>query len=632
LNKTRLNKFTYFAEFGKGKPQKLKLVVLVILTLLTGVLSQTERPVKRPAPVMDKSVQERKAAERQEAYAASAEKRGDLRTSYNIYSSLISRYDNDERIIRGYIDISIKFNQIKDCETKIKQIAQKYPAGSDYLDPAKKDDRFKVVIQGSVAEVYLRTGRDQQAYQVFDIIDRMNTTGILRSEIKAEVFLRSGSYQKAEKLYADLSQQLKNDKAYSKELYQIYAMQGKAARFTNELLKMISIKGEGKGSESGDDQFDPVSELFNLYEKDEYKDSILITVEKSRSERMNAVILSELYFNSGLYSKSYDVLRTIDQGRDSDYLAADFGIRLYNEKKYSEASDFFAVVFKRPDFRSDRDFMDIYITSLEMSGRYKEAENVLIQSGVKNRELHLARLYHKNLGKSDEAKDLYEKNLTERKDHSVFWNDYIRLLISKGEYETAAKAVKKVFDKGIMDILRNEQFYEFKYLEALISLFSNDTAVFFEKAEIMIRDDFPSDLDNDLIEIVMDVKTADGDQNIIGPYLKVLSQKIDPAYTETVEPIGYEDQNDPVKMPLIHRLNLSILINSGKTLETIEYVKKIISENMMDNRLAKMFIGFSRERLEEKIINDTLFELIKTGIDGSVKTEIRELIREKAKV
>jgi hypothetical protein len=609
----------------------LKLIITLILTAVFLVHSQAPSPERKIRPMTDNSMQEHKALDRQISYAVSAEKRGDLRTNFNIYANLLARYETDLRVVTGYIDAALKVNQIKECETKIKAIALKHPAGTAQLDPSKKDDHFKVFIQGAVAEVYLRTAREQQTDEVFRIIDGINTTRALKSEIKAGVYLRSGRNRNAEKLFVELRKESKNDRLYSKELFGIYLAEEKPSKFTGELLKLIPDNNETKTSSLSDYGFDPAAELFRLYENDRYKDSILAAVEKVQTVRKNAVILSELYFNSGNYERSYAVLKKIDSGRDSDYLAADYGIRLYNEKKYSEASDFFDIVFIRDDFAKDQDFMNIYLSSLELSGKYARAEEVLLKSRAATKDLLLARLYHNHLKKPEEARRLYEKSLTDNKSHSAFWHDYILLLISESNFIKAKSAVERVFDKGIMDIFKNDQFYEFKYLDAVICLFLDDTLSFMEKTDRMIKDDFISDLDNDLIEIQMDLKTIGDDTHLKNVYLNVLAKKINPAKQLSADIADHENVSDVSKLKLIHRTNMSLLIYSGRTADLAEYSAKIIFSGMMDSRMAKMFTKYSSSRPEEKKLSGVLFEILKTDVDESVKAEIRELMREKIK-
>ncbi|MBU4485672.1 MAG: hypothetical protein KKD38_01965, partial [Candidatus Delongbacteria bacterium] len=81
--------------------KQLKIYISLVMIITTFVFSQ-ERIKKA---VSNRSEQELRALERQLTYAVSAEKRGDLITSYNLFYLLIKKYETDLRVISGFIDI-----------------------------------------------------------------------------------------------------------------------------------------------------------------------------------------------------------------------------------------------------------------------------------------------------------------------------------------------------------------------------------------------------------------------------------------------------------------------------------------------------------------------------------------------
>jgi thioredoxin-like negative regulator of GroEL len=572
---------------------------------------------------------EQKALERQLSYTAASEKRGETGAAYSSYLQMINKYETDPRVISGYINISVKVNKIKECEVKLKEIANKYPAGSGYIDPVIDKDVFPLIIKGFLAEFFIRTGRDDQAYQLFDQIDRSNTAKQFISEIKAYAFYRAGSDKNAEKIFLSLRKDQNNDKAYSYELYNIYLASNRVSKFINELFKMSEGFDEKNSRKKDLYGFNPTAELFRLFETESYKDSIMQAAEKLPRTERNSALLSELYFNNGSYEKAYEVLKNSGLNKNNDLLVSDFAVRLYSEKKYAEAVTFFELSVQTSKNQKNDDFISLYLKCLQSSGRIAKAVEVLKKSNLKDKNLLLAEIYHNSLDSLSEADRLYKNNLTKNKHHSEYWKDYIRLKIALKDFKSAKTLLQKVFDDQIIDIFTNVSFYEFRYMEALLALFERDLNAFNTKSDQMIRDDFISDFDNDLLKISSDIRAIGGDGKLRDIYLDALANRIDKnAKLSTV----YNDQTDDTpddKRLVITETNLYIFIRKNDVNKAAELIQEIIEKNIINNNIARMFADYSKEHRKEEKISNILLKLLQSGIGEEIKTEIREIIREK---
>lgn len=600
----------------------------LILSITLTALCLYSQNKSRPA-VSDQKSFELKALERQLSYTAASEKRGDIGTAYNSYLQLIKKYETDPRVISGFLDLSIRVNKIRECEIKLKETAKKYPVKQTYTDSKIETDAFPLRILGFLAEFFIRTNREDQAFQIFEQIEKANTSKQFISELKAYAFYRAGSFGNAEKIFLSLRKDMKDEKAYSNELYYIYLGSERIAKSINELLKMVVGTDEQNKINIDISAFNPEAELFRLFETAEFKDSILQAAEKLPRNEKNSTVLSELYFNSGSYDKAYEVVKNSGSYENNDMLIADFAVRLYSEKKYTEAASFFELSLKNSRSPKEDDFINLYVKCLELSNQTRKAVQVLIESSLKDKDIILAEIFHNKLDSISEADRLYKKNLTNNKNHSEYWKDYIRLKIALKDYKTAQLLLKKVFDEQIMDIFTNVSFYEFKYMEAILALFSNDINSFRTKSDQMIRDDYISDFDNDLLKISSDIEAVGDDDALKEIYLGVLSHKIDrktklgDGYKNTTAEMSHDRQT------VIIETNLYIFISINDAGKAAEIITEAAEKRTLNNNMAKMFAEYSKEHRKDEKINSVLILLLKSGIGEELKTEIREIIREK---
>jgi len=601
------------------------LYILILILISIPVVCQTKGKISSE----NQETFEKKALERQLSYAQASEKRGDIASAYNIYAQLIKKYDSETRVIAGFIDMSVKTGRIKDCEIKLKEIANKYAVKNGVVNKGNSGDVYPLKIRGFLAEFFFRTSREENAYQLFAEIDKAGADKLVISEIKAAAFYRSGLFQAAEKQYLNLRKETKNDHAYSEELYNIYIASNRISGSVGELFKMIESNGAAKGKGSEVYSFNPEAELFSVYEKEQFRDSILKAAEKLPKTERNSIILSELYFNSGLYDKAFTALKNSIPGGNGDLLISDYAVRLYSEKKYSEACSFFELSLKKSaDDRTD-DFTGLYIECLKLSNQAAKAVKVLRSSGIKNKELILAEVYHNGLDSLNEADILYKKNLTKNKSHTEFWKDYIKLKIALKDYKSAKALLSRVFDEQIIDIFTNIGFYEFKYMDAVIDLMTGDTGSFINKAEILIKDDFISDYDNDLVKISSDVKAVADDKELMAVYIEALSHRTDSNFRLNGIYKNFPDDSPADKKVVIYETNLYILIAQDEHEKAAALINEMLDKNILNNTAAKMFTDYARLRKNEEKINSLLILLLKSGISNEIKTEIREIIRNK---
>ncbi|MBN2857201.1 MAG: hypothetical protein JXN63_02250 [Candidatus Delongbacteria bacterium] len=597
-----------------------KILLLIIIASISVAAQQRSRSVTQ-----DRASIEQRNIERQLIYASSLESRGNAAMSYNIYKQLAEKYPQDIRIIRGYLEISLKTQKIKECETRLKETALKYSVPEKYIDPDNGKEAFPVLMQGILAEFFLRTGRDQQAYMVLDGLKKANTSENFISEVKAGAFMNAGLNSNAEKIFLDLRKELKSEELYSEELYRIYLSDNRITKAAREIFKLIS---KNKDPENPDDPdgSDVKAELFRLFEQEEYTDSILQTAKRSVPD---SEILSELYYNRGEYELSYQTLKGSGSGKSVEFLAAGFAFSLYQEKNYKEASGFFEIAYPNERFNNDREFIEHYSLSLARSSRKKEAEELVKNSNVRFRELMLAGLYHNELKEFEKADELYSKHLTSNKNHSPYWHDYIDLKIARRDFNGAKKLLKRVFDEQIIEILTNVTFYEFMHKDALLELLSGDYGMFREKADQMIRDTQTSDYDNDLLKVMTDMSVFESDEKLSEAYEEILVYRINKNASLKEIGIDFREMEGNSKKKLAAELQFEYYRAANDTSAIISLFQSVITEGILDNSLARHYIDLASGTKLTEEMKDILFSILKSSIDESLKSEAREVLRGK---
>jgi hypothetical protein len=593
-------------------------------------LFSIESQTRREKPAGDRASADNRILERQLLYAATAEERGELNSAYLAYAQLIKRHETDLRVVSGYVDISIKSGKVKECEVKVKDLAVKYPVKQGLIDPDDKTASFGLRLLGFLSEVYFRTGRDPAGYEVHSMIESANTSKQFKSEIKAISFMRSGRLLQAEKIFREIRKELKKSDLYSTELFMINYSLGKIEKFTSELLRSAVSETKKKPSEDLT-SFNPRAELFRLYEAEELKDSILRTVERSFLEgsEKTGLILSELYFSSGNYDKAFEILRKSSKDEGADNLTADFAIKLYNEKQYDKASYFFSLVYNNKISVKDEELIIMYISSLENSSRPAEAVRIIKESGIGNGELMTAKIYHNYLGMLEEADRLYGDNLTSNKSLYPYWRDYIMLKIIRKKYKDAVRVIDKVFKENIMDIFSPEPFFELKYYEAVTRLFLNKEEEFARLSDVLIRDNFISDLDNDLLKIKRDLAVIGDDKEFFNKYTEVFAHRMNnPVRIREIEFDYLNEQDGDKKLLMMETAFFYHSLREEKE-NIIELSKAILGSGLMNNNFARLIARYSKTSTAENGLREILMSILKTGVNEEIKAEIRDIIRER---
>ena len=599
-----------------------RILLFIIITSFTSNAQERYKHVSQ-----DRSSIEKRNIERQLLYASSLESRGDIVMSYNVHNQLVEKFPGNLQILRGYLEISLKAEKIKECEIRLKQIAKKYSVSEKYIDPGNEKDSYGVMVQGVLSEFFLRTGREQQAYMVFDGLEKVNASEKFISEVKANAFFNAGYNKNAEKIYLNLRKELKSEDLYSEELYRIYLSEHKIVKFTKELLKQVSLNEKKHDRDySGTNELNPKAELFSLFEQEEYTDSIL---ETAKTAIPNSRILSELYYNKGQYDLSYQVLKNSGSEKSVEFLAAGFAFSLYQDQKYKEAVGFFEIAYSNERFSKDMEFIEHYSLSLARSGLKQKSEELIKSSNIRYKELMLAKLYHNELNDFDKADQLYSKYLTSDKNHSPYWRDYIDLKIVRRDFDGAKKLLKKVFDEQIIEILTNITFYEFKYKDALLEFLSGDNEMFRQKADQMIRDTETSDYDNDLLKILNDMNIFENDENLSEAYKEILLYRINSKATIKEIKIDFREMNEISKKKLSAELQFEYLAGKKDNIAILDLFNSIISEGIIDNISSRKFIDFAKRTELTVEITDLLFSILKSAIDESLKSEVREMLRGK---
>lgn len=599
-----------------------KILLLVMVTVLTAGAQDRIRPAAQ-----DRASAEKRNIERQLLYASSLESRGNIEMGYNIYNQLIVKFPTDLKVIRGYLEISLKAQKIKECETRLKEIALKYSIPQKNIDPNNEKEAFPVLIQGVLSEFFLRTGREQQAYMVLEGLEKVNTQEKFISEVKAAAFMNAGNNTNAEKIFLRLRKDLRSEDLYSEELYRIYISANRISKAAQELFKLVTADEKSTDRISEDmNEFNSKAELFSLFENEGYSDSILMAAEKSIP---NSTILSELYYNKGQYELSYQTLKSSGSGKSVEFLAAGFAFSLYQEQNFKEAADFFEIARSNERFSKDREFIEHYSLSLARSGRKQESEELVKNADVRFRELMLAKLYHNELKEFEKADRLYSEYLTSDKNHSPYWQDYIDLKIARRDFNGAKKLLRKVFDEQIIEILTNVTFYEFKYKEALLDLLSGDYDLFRKKADQMLRDSQVSDYDNDLLKIQTDMSVFENDEKLSSAYEEILVHRINNKAGLNEISIDFREMEGESKKKLAAAIQFEYLTATNNISAIKNLYRLIISEAIIDNTSAKKFIDLAAGMDQDDEIKDILFSMLKSSIDESLKSEAREILRGK---
>ncbi|MFA6653745.1 MAG: hypothetical protein WCS93_05350, partial [Candidatus Delongbacteria bacterium] len=201
--------------------------------------------------------------------------------------------------------------------------------------------------------------------------------------------------------------------------------------------------------------------------------------------------------------------------------------------------------------------------------------------------------------------------------------------IAKGDYQAAKRSVIKVFEENIADVFDPTEFTEFKFLEAVIYLNLRDRQKFAELSDFLIKDNFPSDRDNDLLRIRKDISVIGDDDGFMGEYLKILIKSMDNSAETGKLKFDYEKEENRQKKLLLIECRFRYLELNGENEELLELAEIMAGPELIDNNFARLITGYAKRSGHTAEIKNVLLSILKSGAGEEIKAEIRELIRER---
>ena len=146
---------------------------------------------------------------------------------------------------------------------------------------------------------------------------------------------------------------------------------------------------------------------------------------------------------------------------------------------------------------------------------------------------------------------------------------------------------------------------------------------------MLIKDNFPSDRDNDLIRIKRDISVIGNDDEFLRKYLKILSKSMDSTADTGVMEFKYEDQTDVQKKSLMMETMFKYLELNGMHKELFELSLRIAGSGMMNNNFARLITAYTKKSGNADEMKPVLLSILKSEAGEEIKAEIREIIRER---
>ncbi|MFO7809829.1 MAG: hypothetical protein R6V47_00455 [Candidatus Delongbacteria bacterium] len=339
------------------------------------------------------------------------------------------------------------------------------------------------------------------------------------------------------------------------------------------------------------------------------------------------MLLSEMYFGMQRYKRSFEVLESAQSDKNSELLAAEFAISLYNEKEYTEAVPFFSVAYKNDKFRSHQVFVKQYASCLARTSEFEGSGEVIMSSNLRDKELILAYHYHNEAGQLAKADEIYSEGLSFEKRYSDYWKDHIRLKIALGDIKGAEDLLDTVTKRDIHQVYSDEKYYEFQYLEIMLDAIKNDTGSLNEKANKVIRSRHNFDFNNDIIKLIRDISVIKDDSGILGHYSDMIRYIVNNKSELEGPYIDLENISDAEKKKIAAEINYYYLLSKKDRAGVDELFLTMISENIMDNTAAKRYLDHLDRNGLSKNSEKILMSILKSEVDGSLKTKAREILR-----
>ena len=611
----------FFLNVDLLRMVKLKYIILFLITAVSAeLMPQLRTQIEQQSRNEDMT---RRNIERQINYAASLESRGNYDMSFNVYNRLALNYPRDLSVIRGLVEISLKADKIRQCETFLINTLRNDPVPENFTDPSDETAVFPFKVAAVTAEFFFRTSRNRQAYYYLDMIRNAKTDEYFKQELTASVFLNSGQYDSAEKIYKELRTKAGDELAFAPELYEIYLKGDRKQKLSDELIRMVLASEEREISLRSGSITSPEAVLFNLFEDSSYKDSILISAQNIAP---NTVLLAEIYFNLQLYDRSYRTLLA-SGSHNREKAAYDMALRLFVQNDHVAAGGFFDIASNSSSFRNDHDFVVFYSLNFAKISDFEKAEELIMSSTVQDRQLLLAGLYHNYMGRLKEADSLYTNFIGRERKHLSYSTDQILLKIALGEYEQAADIALGLTNNRLVFVSDGQAYYEVRFLETVADLLMGKEDVFHRKARVQLMNGVPSDRDNDLIRIVKDLKQIGDDEDLKEIYKKIVKHRINPAFVPEIDHFECRSYGREALNVMCSEIAVYYYSIKNDTEKIEQILIEMTDDGLLTNTAVKTYLDHISANPNSKNTEDILFRILKSNVDEPIKSIVRETLR-----
>lgn len=363
--------------------------------------------------------------------------------------------------------------------------------------------------------------------------------------------------------------------------------------------------------------------LFNMFDvaSEDEQELIIETLKyRAESEETFKKLLSSAYFRMEKYDLSYGWLLKTESDKDS--LSLKFAEKLYSEKDYYSAPQYYEIFLDRYKELSDSFYVN-YISSLVESKKQDKALNLLISRNLTPLlEIELAKLYLYNFNNLEDAKVILDRLSNNRSNVNSKIRFYSNTELAKIEFATGdMKTARKMFGqlKSNREYHRNIDLKkEVEYLGVLTHLYTDKIEEFKPKVMSYIKRNRPKLEDNNLLTVLRDVEVASKDNELLELYLKHLKFE-----TVPVIELDFDDNKSGGLYDYI-KYRYFKLTNNNEMLESV--INKLLSNKSENKYKTKIIYDYA-------LYNDTRQEellkyILNNGADDFYKEKARTTLRE----
>lgn len=627
---------------------KIIYIFLLILIVNVSLFSQSNRGNGRGKVNTNKQSVDAARILRYKKYAKSAKNRGDNLTAYSHYKRVLEMQDNDLAILDDFIAVAIAIKKIKECETYLKSLQQKYPLliDSENFDKSKKN--YPLLLKSRLAYFFMSTERIRQGEVIIDQISSLPIDAVYRSELIAEIYVKSGDVDYAVSYLLKARKNNGNPYLFSKTLFGIYKEKFEFVKAASELLYYILLTQQQKDIspllqkqeiERGELEFIKLFELVNDEEKEKIVTSILTLAEEFNYFYS---LLSELYFKEKKYDLSFKYLKKSDYGNEKggyNYPLLRFAGELYNEGEYEFARSYFELFYQNnPGKRKSSKELQLYLDVLIRTGYADNAVVLLtdILSGSKDQklELFLANIYQYQVLKPALAEKIYlkYKGKSSRLALTASFH-YFKLLLSSRRFDETKELVQSI--NGSRYLRRSPALYdEFAYLLVVLPLLQGNMEEFQKRSNTFFSKKRVNDYENNLLQIKSNLAIVKDDKSLFLLYVDFLLREISPSLEIDHNDFKLLERLEGDKKIFVIKLNYYYLKskkNSGKELEA--FVNKLLSEKYFElgnlDDILLDYVKINSENKKHRLLSGKILKIFVTKYKESVfYDEARVLLRE----